>query len=235
MDSRPLKLVCPACKSDIAIDDIDFGSESAFCSHCQKDFDCRKWLLAAYTSPENLEHPPPGAWFGPSVAGFRVGVSTRSYRWLFFLPVASFWSGLLSFFSYGFSHAPLGMRWVLFLCLAPFYVAGLLLWAAALMPICGRVVVEIDKNAGTIFQGIGPIGWKRRFDVSQVEKIRIGTVYNSKVGNQQQIALEGKKSITFATGVRLDRLRFLFIALHQMLSPRRRYPEVRGVTNDATV
>ncbi len=211
-----MKLVCPACKSEIPIEDVDFGNESAFCYHCQQDFDCGTWISEAYVVPENLQHPPGGAGFEATADGFKVSVSTRSFRWLFFLPAALFWSFLLLFFSYGFLHAPPGTRWLLFLFLTPFYLAGLFLWGITLMALGGRIVVKVTGDTGTILKGVGPIGWKRHFNASQVRKIRISTIYSAKTGNQQQIAMEGEKVITLARGVRPDRLRFMLIALHQM-------------------
>jgi hypothetical protein len=40
--------VCPTCKSEIPIEDVDFSSESAICCHCQQDFDCRTWISTIY-------------------------------------------------------------------------------------------------------------------------------------------------------------------------------------------
>ncbi len=106
---------------------------------------------------------------------------------------------------------------LVFIFLTPFYLFGLFLWICALMPICGKVEVEVDEDSGNIFTGIGAIGWKRRFDWNQIGKIRLSKIYNpSGMGNQQQIALEGEKVFLLAKNVKAERLRFMLIALRLM-------------------
>jgi len=85
------------------------------------------------------------------------------------------------------------------------------------MPICGKVEVVMDGDLGTISTGIGAIGWKRRFDWDQTKKIRISKYYHPRGQMaQQQITLEGKKVFALARGVKVERLRFMFIALRLM-------------------
>ena len=45
-------------------------------------------------------------------------------------------------------------------------------WTIALMAVCGKVVVTVNGNEGTVFVGIGPLGWTRSFDWSAVTVIR---------------------------------------------------------------
>ena len=97
---------------------------------------------------------------------------------------------------------------------------GLFLWSVVLMSVAGKIVVEVDGDFGTIFKGIGAIGWKRKFGWARVEKIYISKYYyNARTGiggYKQQIALEGDKVTTFARGVNPKRLRFMLIALRLM-------------------
>ena len=211
-----MNLICPVCKFEIPEKLIDLSEESAFCPHCQKDFDCSRWMKNKLVAPENLRTPPNGAWFKESASGFKVGVSTRSYKWLFFLPIASGWSGLLLFFSWAIFFHPVDQatQMTVFVFLTPFYLFGLFFWGCVLMCICGEVEIEVDEDSGTVFKGIGAIGWKRRFDWNQITKIRLSKIYNpSGMGNQQQIALEGEKVLLLAKNVKAERLRFMLIAL----------------------
>jgi hypothetical protein len=75
----------------------------------------------------------------------------------------------------------------------------------------------VDEDSGTLFKGIGAIGWKRHFDWNQITKIRISKINNpSGMGNLQQIALEGEKVFVLAKGVKAERLGFMLIALRLM-------------------
>lgn len=49
-----MKLVCPVCKSEIPIDDVDFASACAFCCHCEKDFDCQRWTIQKQATSSRL-------------------------------------------------------------------------------------------------------------------------------------------------------------------------------------
>jgi hypothetical protein len=116
------------------------------------------------------------------------------------------------FFSWGFIHAQPGMRWMLFLFLTPFYLFGAWLWGCAVMPVFGKVAIEVDGDYGGIFKGIGLIGWKRRFDWRGVEKIRLST-YCVTNWNPEQITLEGNRIIQVARGVKHNRLCYMLLAL----------------------
>jgi len=211
-----MKLVCPVCASEISWKFIDFGQESAFCCECRKEFDCQKWINESLVSADFVSQPPSGAWSESTATGFRVGASTRSFRWLFWIPMAAFWSLLLAVFLYGAFHSERKVRIELFLFLSPFLLLSLGLWVAALMSICGKVVVEINGRDGTVFSGIGPMGWRRRFDWAQVQKIRISTVYGSGFGNKQRITLEGDRVLGFAKGAKREQLVFLMAMLRLM-------------------
>ena len=130
--------------------------------------------------------------------------------------MAAFWSLLLAVFLYGAFHSERKVRIELFLFLSPFLLLSLGLWVAALMSICGKVVVEINGRDGTVFSGIGPMGWRRRFDWAQVQKIRISTVYGSGFGNKQRITLEGDRVLGFAKGAKREQLVFLMAMLRLM-------------------
>jgi hypothetical protein len=123
------------------------------------------------------------------------------------------------FFAWGMLHAqPSGVPWetvlLALVLLGPFYLLGAALWCGALMPIFGRVTVEVEGDSGRIFRGIGPIGWIRHFSWQGVKEIRLSTHYVTN-WNQEQITLEGEDTIQVARGVKHDRLCFMLIALRQ--------------------
>ena len=216
-----MHFTCPICGFWIAEKFIDLSEENAFCSPCQKYFDCGEWIEKILVVPEQLLHPPQGAWFAQTGAGFKLGVSTRSYGWIVLFPVACFWSGLLLFLTWGVSHATdRETLMILLLFLTPFYLVGLFLWSRVLMSVYGQIEVEVNGDSGTIFTGVGALGRKRSFDWAQVKKIRVANVYSKNRKTRQEISLEGEEVVEFAAGIKFERLRFMFIALRLMFRNR---------------
>jgi hypothetical protein len=210
---KAVNLVCPKCKSEIGIDDVDLVNETGFCFDCKGDFECKDWIESSLVDPKRLHDPPAGASFQTLPNGFRVMVSTRSYWWIVFLPMACAWSAILGFFSWGFSHGEGVTRWMLFLFLIPFYGIAAVLWRDALLAMAGKVGISVEGETGRTFKGVGPIGWTRQFDWGGIKKIRVSNHYVKNWATQEQIWLEGEKSILVARGVRRDRLRYMLIAL----------------------
>ncbi|MGA2853229.1 MAG: hypothetical protein ABSE90_03730 [Verrucomicrobiota bacterium] len=216
-----MNLVCPICEFGIPEKFIDLSEEKAFCPQCQKDFNCSGWIETALVVPGQLLHPPHSAWFAETANGFKLGVSTRSYDWIALIPVAAFLSGLMLFFTWGGFHATdREILMVLLLFLTPFYFLGLFLWICVLMSVCGKIEVVVDGESGTIFKGVGTVGWKRSFDWARVEKIRVANQYRRNCETRQKISIEGNEVIEFAAGIQFERLRFMFIALRLMFRKR---------------
>ncbi len=211
-----MKLACPVCGGDVPEQLIDLVTESAICVRCQKEFDCKEWIEADLITPDALQQSPPGTWFERFADGFKVGVSMRSGRCLLFLPAACFFSAQLLFFAWGTRHFDSQMKWILFLLFVPFGLFAAFLWLVGLMSVCGRIEVDVRGDDGTVFTGVGRIGWKHPFGWHQVKSIRMSNSYSRNRPTRQQIWIETDKTITFGRGLRADRLRFMFVALRLM-------------------
>jgi hypothetical protein len=68
---------------------------------------------------------------------------------------------------------PLGMTIFLWLFLTPFIAIGLLLLATFLSSLAGRTELRINGVEGILFNGIGPLGLRKRFSISGVADVRI--------------------------------------------------------------
>jgi hypothetical protein len=212
-----MHISCPLCGFRVTEKLIDLSEEKAFCPPCQKYFDCGEWIEKTLVVPEQLLHPPKGAWFAQTADGFKLGVSTRSYDWIVLTPAAVFLSGLMFFFTWGgFQAADRDMLIILLLFLTPFYLVGLFLWICVLMSACGKIEVSVDGDSGIIFKGFGALGRRRGFNWAQVRKIRVANAYCRNRETRQKISIEGEDVVEFATAVKSERLRFMFIALRLM-------------------
>ncbi|MBX3402104.1 MAG: hypothetical protein KF699_01700 [Phycisphaeraceae bacterium] len=120
------------------------------------------------------------------------------------------------------SGMPLGMT--LFLCvfLIPFVTIGLGVLCAALVALLGRVEVRLRGPDGAVFTGIGPIGWRRRFDASRVKAVKFAESSVETNGKRQKlIAIEGEeKTVKFGSVLTDQRRVWLAGALKTVLMPR---------------
>jgi hypothetical protein len=145
----------------------------------------------------DLRRPPAGAWYSDDGRGVIVGATHRSLGTAIgALAVAIFWNGIVSVFvllaiagTLRNMHVPLphwfpapnmndspmsvGMTIFLWIFLTPFILIGLAMIAAFLSSIGGRTEVTINNREGSIFTGIGWLGYRRRFDASTAKDVRI--------------------------------------------------------------
>jgi hypothetical protein len=66
-----------------------------------------------------------------------------------------------------------------------------------------------------LFTGIGPIGFRQHFNWSDVSNIRL----SQKMGRNSassQITIDAGKELSFASGIKSERLEFLLAALREM-------------------
>ena len=89
------------------------------------------------------------------------------------------------------------------------------------MSVCGKVLVRVQGNDGVVFTGVGPIGWRRRFEWNGVSAVRTTEHTGSRGATSNQITLEGKRRLDFGSGIKTDRLDFMLVALRQMLRTHR--------------
>ncbi len=102
----------------------------------------------------------------------------------------------------------------------PFVLGTLFLGSMAVMSACGKVTLQVIGNEGTVFTGVGPIGWRRRFQWNEVTGIRRTIRYGNRGSSSEQITLEGTKKINFGSGINAERLEFILSALRQLQGKR---------------
>jgi len=210
------KSLCPKCHASIPLDDINVAADTALCRQCGSAWHFSD-LLEVPETRVDLMRPPRGAWYNQTGAGFEVGVSTRSFAAFFIIPFMCVWSGVSLGGIYGTQiiHGKFNLFQSLFGI--PFLLGTLLIGSFALMTVCGKVVVSRDGDEGTIFSGIGPIGWKRRFNWSGVTAIRRTVSFGRNNSPSNQLTLEGQNRLNFAGGMNAARQEFLLATLQQKL------------------
>lgn len=71
------------------------------------------------------------------------------------------------------SNMPVGLLIFLWLFLTPFIGVGLLLFGSLLNSLGGRTEVRLNGRQGVLFTGIGPVGFRKRFEVAEVRDVRL--------------------------------------------------------------
>ena len=99
----------------------------------------------------------------------------------------------------------------------PFLIGTMIFGSIAVMSVCGKVVVRVDGKNGEVFTGVGPIGWRRKFQREDVTGVRRSQHRGSKGQVSDQITIEGRKTINFAAGMNAERMNFMLAALRQWL------------------
>ncbi len=68
------------------------------------------------------------------------------------------------------------------------------------MTVCGRIELIVAGSTGKLFAGVGPLGWTRRFNWSEVTKIDEDVLgYEYSGSNGQVISLVGKTRLKFGS------------------------------------
>lgn len=192
----------------------------------------------------DLANPPKGCWYRDDGVEARVGATCRSLAGAaFMLFFTLFWNGVVSVFvvinvastlvHMGVAvpawfpspngntapNLPLGMTLFLWLFLTPFILIGAFTAAMALTSLFGHVEVRIRDSHGSVFTGVGPVGWRRRFDVASVRSVSIGqTTWKENNQSKPVIAIEADKTIQFGSMLHSTHRNFVAGALRNILA-----------------
>lgn len=218
------KIACDSCGSPIPLGDVNVATDVALCRKCGKNSSYAALAERQADLAVDLENQPNGAWFRGHPKAFEAGVSTRHTNAFFLVPVFCFWSAISLGGAYGTQiverHSSLGLS----LFGLPFLFGALGLGAAALMAVAGKVTIKVGDDKGTVFTGVGPIGWRRGAPWGDITAIKGSyEVSPGRKSGHGRIVLEvgSKRRVSFGTGASLERLAFLTVALRRMLHERR--------------
>jgi hypothetical protein len=202
-----------------------------------------KLTLDDVSSNVDLQRPPAGAWYQSDGGGTVIGATNRSLTAAFFMVIFALgWNSIVSMFvvfaiagTLHVLHIPapdwfpapkmnggdMGTGSVLFmwLFLTPFIAIGLMVLSIALSSLFGRTEVKIESTRGTLFTGVGPVGWKRQFDTSQVKDVKIYESYTKNGNPSFSILLETREGKQFKLGSLLsnERRQFMLGAMRKTL------------------
>jgi len=189
---------CPRCKAEIPAEDINVAKDVAYCRHCNLALSLSALATGTMAYEDvDLSRPPEGTWLRREPDGLVLGVSNRSPGGAFGLLFFSlFWNGIVSVFvllalSATLNHLgiappswlpaamsksgnmPWGFIVFLWCFLIPFVAIGLLVFGCFLNCLGGRVEIRLQNGHGVLFKGIGPVGFRKRFEAAEVRDVRM--------------------------------------------------------------
>ena len=235
---------CSKCDRVIASDDINVAQDVAYCRACNLSHRLSDLTDNEPDAAVDLNRPPTGAWFTHNIGGTFIGAIHRNLVTAGGLLFAAlFWNGIVSIFvtlalgaTLRLLHIPLpaafpapkmngdemgvGITLFLWLFLTPFIVIGLFLAGSFVSNLFGRTEVRIANSQATVFTGIGALGWKRTFDVTQVKTVRLLESRNSNgaVSIKLNVELREGRSIKFGSMLTDDRRQFMLAALRKTIT-----------------
>ena len=189
------------------------ATDLAFCPQCNDGFKVSESVDHDTVNADVLRNPPKGAWFRKEMDKVVIGASTRSPIAFFLVPFMCVWSGGSLGGIYGSQIAKGEFNLTMSLFGIPFLLGSIIFWTLALMSVCGKVEISIGKT-GSVFVGIGAVGWTRRFDWSSVQTIREApSPMQYPGGYYGGIILEGQQRLKFGTNLNEKRRYFVLGAL----------------------
>ncbi len=235
---------CSKCGRVIASDDINVAQDVAYCRACNLSHRLSDLTDEEPDAAVDLNRPPNGAWFTNDIGGPIIGAVHRNLLTAGGLLFATlFWNGIVSVFvtlaisaTLHLCHISLpdrfpapkmnggemgvGITVFLWLFLTPFITIGLFLAGSLVSNLFGRTEVRIANSQGTVFTGIGALGWKRAFDTTQVKTVRLHESRNNNgtASIKLNIELRDGKSIKFGSMLPDGRRQFMLAALRKTLT-----------------
>jgi hypothetical protein len=219
-----MRVFCPKCQREIASADVNVAADVAFCRPCNEAFELSDLVdddeqASDAAPPTEMLVPPRGAWFEKDLDGFTVGATTRSCMAFFLVPFTCVWAGGSLGGIYGSQIAKGQFEPVLCLFGIPFLLGSLFLCAFTLMTVAGKLTVTVRRGEGVVFVGVGPLGWRKRFNPSEVRRVHEEVRRGSKGSTSRNIVLEGAERVELGSMLSEERQRFVLQVLRYLLTP----------------
>lgn len=203
---------CPLCGSGIGMTDVNVAADIALCRACGKTSPFSVIAGGATISLDILSNPPRSV---KTQQDFRDG-TTIIYRKLsgilfFLIPFTAFWSGLSMWGIYGaqFKKGEFDLSQSLFGL--PFLIGTIVLLSVIMFLLCGKWKITMRKGFGTVFVGVGSLGWTRYFNYDRDTLVSM-RMTNTRVNNvpQQGILIKnGDNELVFGTLIKEDAKQYI--------------------------
>jgi hypothetical protein len=120
---------------------------------------------------------------------------------LFLIPFTAFWSGLSIWGLYGSQIHEWKFDMEKSLMGLPFLLGTVVLLGVILFMIFGHWVITLNRGQGTVFVGVGPLGWTRKFTFNRdsIVSLKMTSIQRNDVPQKGIAVTSGEKEIVFGT------------------------------------
>ena len=201
---------CPKCHAKIPANQINIVTDLA---HCKA---CNSIIKISEVSNKNdlfdIKNSPKGTWYERvSSNELLLGASTRSPFAFFIVPFMLIWSGGSLGGIYGSQILSGKFDLMISLFGIPFLIGTIIFGSYAIMTVAGKVEIELDKQGGKVFTGVGSIGFTKKFLWSEVSNIRETISFGKQTSSK--ITLEGSRKLSFGIFLKESRRYYIIQAL----------------------
>lgn len=172
ISAKPTEYHCPFCQSVIAAEDVNVATDLALCRSCGRTSSFALVAAGSEISLDCLDTPPKGIRTMRNSRGDRKIVYRRvSPVLLFLVPFTAVWSGgsIMGIYGSQFSKGTFDLAQSLFGL--PFLLGTIVLLSVIAYCAFGKWQVVLQKGVGTVFVGVGSLGWTRRFEYNHETRV----------------------------------------------------------------
>jgi hypothetical protein len=212
------ELFCPFCRASIPLADVNVATDIALCRACGRTSAFSVVSGQSEISLDCLAEPPrcvrveDGFYEGTQITYRRL-----SPVLLFLIPFTALWSGGSMYGIYGTQIIKGEFDLEQSLFGIPFAFGTMILLSAIVYLIVGRWVVTLNRGEGTVFVGVGPLGWTRQFSYNRDTLVSL-SMTSIKVNDCPQkgiLVRTGDKDFVFGALIRDDAKRFIAATIMQ--------------------
>lgn len=204
---------CPLCQSVISADDVNVATDLALCRSCGNTSSFSIVSGSSEISLQTLANPPRCVKIDRDYSGATVITYRKlSPMLLFLIPFTAFWSGLSMWGIYGsqLKKGEFDVSQSLFGL--PFLLGTVVLLSAITFLLAGKWQITLKRGAGTVFVGVGKIGWTRTFAYNRDTLVALRMTNVNVNGVSQKGVLIRNQAADFIFGTMLKEEAKQFIA-----------------------
>lgn len=209
---------CPYCQRAIPLADVNVATDIALCRACGRTASFSASCGAGRVSLDCLAEPPHNVRVENGFSDETKIIYRRVSPILWFLvPFAAFWSGgsMVGLYWSQIKEGRFDLHQSLFGI--PFVLGTVVLLGIIVYLALGKWVVTLNRGEGTVFTGVGPLGWTRQFYYNRDSLVSL-CLTEVKVNQQSQegirICTDGK-AFTFGALLKKDCKQFIAATILQ--------------------
>jgi len=199
-----MEVSCSSCRRKIDSENINVSKDTAYCQSCESLTSLSSLLESTPNSNFDTTQSVKGVQVTDNGYKWSIEASNRSFMALFLVPFTLVWAGgsLSGIYGTQLANGEFDLEQSLFGL--PFLIGSIVLISITLMSLCGRTYVSNENGKALVFIGIGSIGWYRRFDWKNIDRVT-----ESRSRQHKHMSLEGNKRLNLGWGLSSEKLYYM--------------------------